>query len=153
MLSMKAKYGLLAVLSLARESDKKLVLISELAEKENIPKKFLEQILRELKNQGILESKVGKGGGYYLNKSPQSITIGQIIRTIDGTLSPVFCVSQTAYAKCKECHDEHSCAIRLVMKDVRDAIANILDKTTLAEALERSEHAKREQKNILMYNI
>lgn len=153
MLSMKAKYGLLAVLSLARESDKKLVLISELAEKENIPKKFLEQILRELKNQGILESKVGKGGGYYLNKSPQSITIGQIIRTIDGTLSPVSCVSQTAYAKCNECRDEHSCAIRLVMKDVRDAISNILDKTTLAEALERSENAKREQKDILMYNI
>ncbi len=153
MLSMKAKYGLLAVLALARKSDKKLILISELAEKENIPKKFLEQILRELKNQGILESKIGKGGGYYLNKPPHEITIGQIIRTIDGPLAPVACVSQTAYARCPECRDEHSCAIRLVMKDVRDAISQILDGTTLADALERSDQAARAKKKILMYDI
>jgi Rrf2 family protein len=153
MLSMKAKYGLLAVLALARESGKKLVLISELAERENIPKKFLEQILRELKNHGILESKIGKGGGYYLSKEPRSITVGQIVRIIDGTLAPVPCVSQTAYAKCKECKDEASCPIRLVMKDVRDAISEILDGTTLAEALERSERIVQTRKDIVMYHI
>ncbi len=153
MLSMKAKYGLLAVLALARESSKKLVLISELAERENIPKKFLEQILRELKNQGILESKIGKGGGYYLNRSPEEITIGQIVRTIDGPLAPVPCVSQSAYSRCPECRDEHSCAIRIVMKDVRDAISNILDGTTLAEALARSDRAAQERKSVLMYQI
>jgi len=153
MLSMKAKYGLLAVLALARERDKKLVLISELAERENIPQKFLEQILRELKNLGMLESKVGKRGGYHLNKSPHAITIGQIVRAIDGPLAPVSCVSKTAYSRCPECRDEYSCAIRLVMKDVRDAISQILDGTTLAEALERSDQAAREKKNILMYHI
>jgi Rrf2 family protein len=153
MLSMKAKYGLLAVLALARAADKKLVLISDLAEHENIPKKFLEQILRELKNQGILESKIGKGGGYYLNKSPHEITIGQIVRGIDGPLVPVACVSQTASSKCPECRDKYSCAIRLVMKDVQDAISQILDGTTLAEALERSYQAAQEQKNILMFHI
>jgi Rrf2 family protein len=153
MLSMKAKYGLMAVLALARESNKRLVLISELAEQENIPKKFLEQILRELKNQGILESKIGKGGGYYLNKSPQSITIGQIVRIIDGPLAPIPCVSQTAYSKCTDCRDEQSCAIRLVMKDVRDAICQILDQTTLADALERSDQVLRAQKSILMFHI
>ena len=77
MLSMKAKYALLAVFALAREIDRKHVLISELAETEKIPKKFLEQILLQLKNQGILESKIGKGGGYFLNKPPQAITIGR----------------------------------------------------------------------------
>jgi Rrf2 family protein len=150
---MKAKYGLLAVLALAREADNKLVLISDLADQENIPKKFLEQILRELKRQGILESKIGKGGGYFLNRSPREITIGQIVRSMDGPLAPVPCVSQTAYSKCKECDDEYSCAIRLVMKDVRDAISQILDGTTLAEALERSERVDRERKNIVMYQI
>jgi Rrf2 family protein len=153
MLSMKAKYGLLAVLALARKSGKKLVLISELAESEKIPKKFLEQILRELKNHGILESKIGKGGGYYLSKEPHAITIGQIVRIIDGTLAPVPCVSQTAYSKCKECKDESSCAIRLVMKDVRDAISEILDRTTLADALERSDRHVHAQKEIVMYQI
>ena len=153
MLSMKAKYALLAVFALAREFDKKLVLISELAETENIPKKFLEQILLQLKNQGILESKIGKGGGYFLNKPPQDITIGQIVRTIEGSLAPVPCVSQTAYSKCKECDDEASCAIRLVMKDVRDAISQILDGTTVAEALERSDSVVRAQLNIQMYQI
>jgi Rrf2 family protein len=153
MLSMKAKYGLLAVLALAREADQKLMLISDLAEQENIPKKFLEQILRELKREGILESKIGKGGGYVLNRSPREITIGQIIRCIDGPMAPVPCVSQTAYSKCKECGDEYSCAIRLVMKDVRDAISQILEGTTLAEALERSELAAREKMNVVMYQI
>jgi Rrf2 family protein len=153
MLSMKAKYGLLAVLSLAREPGDELVLISKLAENEKIPKKFLEQILRELKNQGILGSKVGKGGGYYLSKSPKAITLGQIIRTFDGPLAPVPCVSQTAYAKCAECNDENSCAIRLVMKDVRDAISLILDGTSIADALERSDQAVLMQKNNVMYHI
>jgi len=152
MLSMKAKYALLAALSLAREPNRKLVLISDLAEKENIPRKFLEQILRELKNEGILDSKIGKGGGYHLNRSPQSITIGQIIQAIDGSLSPLPCLEQTEHPKCKECRDEQTCAIRLVMKDVRDAISKILDGTTLAEARERADRAARAQ-SILMYHI
>jgi Rrf2 family protein len=153
MLSMKAKYGLKAVLALARQSNKKLVLISELAEQENIPRKFLEQILRELKNQGILESKLGKKGGYYLNKSPQSITIGQIVRTIDGPLAPLPCVSESANSGCTDCHDVQSCAIRLVMKDVCDAIARILDGTTLAHALEESDQVSRTKNSILMFQI
>jgi Rrf2 family protein len=144
---------LLAALYLARKYGNGLVLISDLAEKERIPKKFLEQILRELKNQGILGSKIGKGGGYYLNKSPRSVTFGQIIRTFDGPLAPVPCVSQTAYETYAECLDEASCPIRLVMKEVRDSISQILDGTTLAEALDMSEQAMFKKLNTVMYHI
>jgi Rrf2 family protein len=110
-------------------------LIADLAREEAIPKKFLEAILLDLKNHGILASKKGKGGGYELARHPSEVTLGHIIRILDGPLAPVSCVSQTAYKPCKECKDEHRCGIRLVMKDVREAMANILDKTSLADTL------------------
>jgi Rrf2 family protein len=153
MLSKKAKYGLRAMLYLAREKGRGPILISELAKQERIPKKFLEQILLELKNRGLLQSKMGKGGGYYLNKSPQSISFGQLIRYFDGPLAPVPCVSKNFYSRCEECGDEETCAIRLVMKDVRDSIAEILDKTSLKEALERSAAAAKETDSSFMYYI
>jgi Rrf2 family protein len=137
MLSKKAKYALQALLQLAREIGQSPVLISELAQRERIPKKFLELILLDLKKHGILQSKKGKGGGYFLGKAPQAITMGQVIRILDGPLAPLPCVSQTAYMKCQECKDEKTCGIRMVMKEVRDETARILDGTTLADVLQQ----------------
>jgi Rrf2 family protein len=135
MLSKKAKYALRALLALAKENGHGPVLISDLAERESIPKKFLELILLELKKQGILQSKKGKGGGYFLGKAPEAINLGDVIRVLDGPLAPLPCVSQTAYMKCDECEDETTCGIRIVMKEVRDATARILDGTNLADVL------------------
>ncbi len=142
MLSKKTKYGLQALLTLAREHGRGPILIADLAEQERIPKKFLELILLQLKNAGILGSRKGKGGGYFLAKDPSKITMGKAVRVLEGPLAPVPCVSETAYQKCEECDDEKSCGIRLVMKDVRNAIADILDNTTLEEVISRSSAAR-----------
>jgi len=153
MISKKTKYALKALIHLAQEYDKGPILISDLAREEKIPKKFLELILLSLKNNGILQSKKGKGGGYFLGKSPEKISMGQVIRILEGPLAPVPCVSETAYASCEECDDEETCGIRMVMKDVRDAIAGILDNTTLADVLENVEHARLKGNKILNYVI
>ncbi len=139
MLSNKTKYGLKAIQVLAKEYGQGPILISEIARRENIPAKFLELILLELKNQGILQSKKGKGGGYFLARPPHSVTVGQVVRMIEGPLAPLPCVSRTSYMRCRECRDERSCGIRIVMKDVRDATAKILDSTSLADVLKRVE--------------
>jgi Rrf2 family protein len=131
MLSKKAKYGLKAVLALAEASGQGPVLISDLVEQHRLPRKFLEAILLELKRHGILQSKKGKGGGYFLRDAPSQITLGRVIRVLEGPLALTPCVSQTAYMKCDECLDEQACGIRLAMKDVRDATAQILDSMTL----------------------
>ncbi len=153
MISKKTKYALKALLYLAREYDRGPILISDLAREERIPKKFLELILLTLKNSGILQSKKGKGGGYYLGKHPSVITMGSVIRILEGPLAPVPCVSESAYAKCEECVDEQNCGIRLVMKDVRDAMARILDGATLAEVMERVERERLKESGILTYMI
>jgi len=140
MLSRKTKYGLNSLLYLAKRIDQGPVLIAALSSDEKIPQKFLEAILLDLKKHGILDSKKGKGGGYMLSKHPKEIKIGQIVRILDGPLAPVSCVSQTAYKKCDECRDENLCGIRLVMKDARDAIANILDNTSLEDVLLKAEN-------------
>ena len=153
MISKKTKYGLKALIYLARQYEQGPILIADLAREENIPKKFLEAILLALKNHGILQSKKGKGGGYYLGRHPKNITFGQAVRIMEGPLAPVPCVSETAYAKCSECENEVTCGIRLVMKDVRDAIATILDGTTLADALEKIDRAEEAHKGILDFCI
>lgn len=153
MLSKKAKYALRAALALAKEHGHGPVLIAELAERERIPKKFLELILLDLKNEGLLQSKKGKGGGYGLGKAPDKITVGQVIRAIDGPIAPIPCVSQTAYVKCEECPDEMTCGIRLVMKEVRDATARIVDHTSLADVLARVEQAARREEAVPAYEI
>jgi Rrf2 family protein len=130
-LTRKSKYGLKAMLLLAQEVDRGPVLISELAERQRLPRKFLEAILLELKRAGLLHSKKGKGGGYVLGRKPTEITVGQVIRVLEGPLALTPCVSVTAYRKCDECLDENTCAVRLAMKEVRDATADILDNTTL----------------------
>jgi len=153
MLSKKTKYGLQALLVLARDYGRGPILIAELAERDRIPKKFLESILLQLKNAGILGSRKGKGGGYFLARDPSQITMGKAVRVLEGPLAPVPCVSETAYQKCVECDDEASCGIRLVMKDVLDAIADILDHTTLQEVIARSSAATKIYKQIVDYQI
>jgi len=132
MLSRKSKYGLKALLVLADEKGRGPVQAAELAERQRLPKKFLEAILLDLTRHGLLLSKKGRGGGYALNRKPGDITLGQVIRILNGPLALVPCVSQTAYARCEECIDEKTCGVHLAMKEVRDATALILDNTTLA---------------------
>ena len=143
MLSRKAKYGLKALIHLAQRAGEGPVLIEELARAEGIPRKFLEQILLELKKKGLLHSRKGRGGGYQLGRAPEEIFMGEIVRVLDGPLAPVPCVSVIAYRKCDECPDENACGIRLVMKEVRDSIAHILDTASLADVLTRIERARR----------
>ena len=133
MLSKKAKYGLKAMTILAKEYGRGPLLIGEIARRERIPSKFLELILLELKKSGFLQSKKGKGGGYYLNRLPESISVGSLIRALDGPLALLPCVSQMAYERCAECPDEEACGIRNVFKEVRDSTVSILERTTLAE--------------------
>ena len=153
MLSKKTKYALQALILLTKEYGRGPVLISELAEKEGIPKKFLELILLNLKNKGILQSKKGKGGGYLLGKPPDRITLGEVIRILDGPLAPLPCVSQTAYRKCDECEDEMTCGIRQVMKQVRDETARILDGTTLLDLQNNVEKLTSRRKEALVFHI
>ena len=133
MLTKKSKYGLKALLTLAQHAGQGPMLVTDLAERERIPKKFLEAILLELKRHGVVQSRKGKGGGYFLRRKPAEITFGEVIRVLDGPLAAVPCVSQMAYMKCTECVDEQTCGVRLAMKEVRDATAHILDNTTLAD--------------------
>jgi Rrf2 family protein len=137
LLSRKCKYGLKALLLLAEEAGRGPVLVSELAARDAIPKKFLEAILLELNRHGLVQSKKGKGGGYFLRRAPSEITFSDVIRALEGPLAAVPCVSQTAYARCAECVDEVTCGVRMAMQEVRDATAQILDSTTLADVNRR----------------
>lgn len=144
-LSRRSKYGLKALLALAQESGRGPVLVSDLAERDAIPKKFLEAILLDLNRQGLVQSKKGKGGGYFLRRAAADITFGQVIRALEGPLALVPCVSQTAYAPCTECIDEPTCGVRLAMQQVRDATAEILDNTTLADVNRRVRRRRRSE--------
>ncbi len=136
-LSKRGEYGLRALidLALAAELGRDLVQLNELAEGEKIPIKFLEQIVLDLKEGGFLASVRGKHGGYKLSRPANQIAIGQIVRHLDGPLAPIGCVSLTAYQRCS-CPDEDHCGLRMLMLDVRNAIANILDRYTLANVVE-----------------
>ncbi len=153
MLSKKTKYGLRALLALARKWNQGPILIADLAKQEKIPKKFLELILLELKNKGILQSKKGKGGGYFLGKKPEEVSLGAVIRALEGPLAPLPCVSQMAHRTCEECTDELTCGIRSVMKEVRDSTAAILDGASLADVLHRVKILEQEKNHILVYSI
>lgn len=141
MLSMRTKYALKALIFLAKAKNQGPVLIGDIAESQKLPRKFLEQILLELKNLRVLKSKQGKGGGYLLAKEPSQIQMGHIVRVFNGPLALVPCVSVTAFEKCEECLDFTHCGVRRVMKKVRDVTADILDGTTLETllAIEASE--------------
>lgn len=133
MLSQKAKYGLKALMYLVQHQERGGVPIGEIAQAEAIPRKFLDAILLELKKQGYLASRMGKSGGYWLAKAPATISVGEIIRTLDGPLAPIPCASRNAFQPCADCTDVNACRIRRVMLEARDAIAAVLDNTSLAE--------------------
>jgi Rrf2 family protein len=132
---MKAKYALKSLIFMASKSDTMLQ-SKEIAKQADVPLKFLEAILQELKQMGIVNSKRGVFGGYFLAKKTEFIMIGDIIRNIDGPLAPVRCASLTAYQKCDDCISEVKCSIRKTMLEVRNAIANILDNKSLADMVQ-----------------
>ena len=141
-LSKRGEYGLRAMIMLAGSARENgplpVVQIKEISQREQISPKFLEQILLTLKNAGLLHSKMGVGGGYYLARPASEITLGQIFRVLDGPVAPIKCVSQMAYEPCG-CPDEQTCGLRLVMGDVRNAIVDILDHTSLEDVTKRRE--------------
>lgn len=132
-LSKRGEYALRALIGLAvaERQEHRTVALAQLAERENIPAPFLEQILRRLKEGGYIASVRGKEGGYSLALSASQISVGEVVRFIEGPLAPVRCVSRTAYERCS-CPDEHACGLRLLMERVRNSVADILDGTTLA---------------------
>jgi len=132
-LTKKAKYGLKALVHLATVEPGRPELVNDIAEAEQIPKKFLDAILADLRNAGFVHSKKGKGGGYALARPPKEISIGAVVRALDGPLAPIQCASKTVYRRCDDCTNEKHCAVRLVMLQVREAIAGVLDNTTLEE--------------------
>lgn len=133
MLTKKGKYGLKAMVHLAGIEDKRLVSVGEIATRHQIPRKFLDNILAELRNAGFVNSRKGKGGGFCLAKPAHEIHIGNIIRALDGALAPIACASKTDYRPCDDC-DEDDCEVRLMMLDVREAVAAVLDNRTLADS-------------------
>jgi Rrf2 family protein len=139
-LSKRGEYGIRAMLYMARAAAAApgaLVHIKQIAEKENIPIKYLEQIMLTMRHAGLLHSRMGVGGGYQLAKPAANLNLGQIVRTLDGPLAPVNCVSHMAYEPC-DCPDEATCGLRLAMLDVRNNIASVLDNTTLADIVSRT---------------
>jgi Rrf2 family protein len=140
MISQKAKYALRALVALAR-AESGSMMIGEIATQQTIPRKFLEQILLELKRHGLVASRRGKFGGYALLKPADRITFGQVLRLIDGPIAPLPCLSKIAYRKCSDCTDEGTCEIRRVFSRVADSARDVLDTTTLADALETSKFA------------
>jgi Rrf2 family protein len=140
---------------LSRNYGRGPVLISQLAEDEAIPKKFLEQILLSLKTRGLVSSKTGRGGGYMLAQPPSQITIASVIRMIDGPIAPLPCASETRFHKCDECVDIETCGTRMVMKEVRDAMAEILERTTLASVCRKVDSARQKAQDpkLALYQI
>jgi len=138
MLTAKAKYSLKALVHLAMLEPGATTQAMDIAEAHNIPKKFLDAILGDLRNAGIVFSKKGPGGGYMLARAPSDIKIGQVIRTMEGPLAPIPCASRTAYQPCRDCKSVKSCTIRLTMAKVRDAMSGVLDRLTIADMVAQS---------------
>ena len=138
MLTNKGKYGLKAMVHLTGVRPGEVAQVGEIAEANAIPKKFLDQIFSELRKAGLVHSKKGKAGGYALAKSAESISVGQIVRVLDGPLAPIQCSSVTAYRSCDDCGDENCCPVRLIMLEARNALAAVLNSRSLAELREMS---------------
>ncbi|HWG04290.1 MAG TPA: Rrf2 family transcriptional regulator, partial [Beijerinckiaceae bacterium] len=130
MLTNKGKYGLKAMVHLAGLEPGRPALVADIAKENEIPKKFLDTILGELRNAGFVQSKKGKGGGYVLARPAHEIRVGHVIRVLDGPLAPVNCASRTSYRRCDDCRDEQRCAVRLMMLEARNALATVLDNRT-----------------------
>jgi Rrf2 family protein len=151
-LSLRGEYALRALLVLGLNHGEHVVKIQAISEQQNIPKRFLEQILNDLRSAGVVESKRGVAGGYRLSKPPEEISLAFVIRHFEGPLAPVKCVSEKYYARCT-CPDEARCGIRSVMKDVREAIVKILESVTVAELCNRAKALEGARANPLDYII
>ncbi|MDX2305080.1 MAG: Rrf2 family transcriptional regulator [Microscillaceae bacterium] len=139
MISKKAKYAINALVHLAKKHNQGPILISEIAEQERIPQKFLEAILLELKRDGIVSSKKGKGGGYYLLRNPEEVNMADVIRLIDGPIALLPCVSYKFYERCEECKDEVTCGIRDMFLEVRHQTVALLKEATLEKIIKREQ--------------
>lgn len=139
MISQKAKYAFKALVHLASVPRGQAMLIEDIATQANIPRKFLEHILLNLKHAGVIVSRRGRGGGYALLKDPADITIGQVLRVIDGPIAPLGCLSRSAYRPCADCPDEEVCAVRAIFGDIFAATIILMDATTLADAVRRTD--------------
>lgn len=136
-MSLRGEYALRAMLVLGLNYERPVVRIQAISDQQNIPKRFLEQILNDLKSAGFVQSKRGVAGGYRLARKPEQINLAAVVRHVEGALAPVSCVSERFYESCS-CPDEARCAIRSVMKEVRDAIVKILEGVTIAELCQRA---------------
>lgn len=146
MLTKKGKYGLKALIYLARLPPQELALINTVAQANDIPKKFLEGILNDLKKATFVHSKKGKGGGYYLARKPEEIHVGDVIRVLDGPLAPIACASNNFFERCDDCADDEVCPVRLTMLNVRNAISDVLDRQTLADLRDLPRHQRKQRR-------
>jgi Rrf2 family protein len=151
-LSLRGEYALRALVVLGLNYDQHVLRIQTISEQQNIPKRFLEQILNDLKSAGIVESRRGMAGGYRLSKAPDQISLALVIRHIEGPLAPVSCVSEKFYSRCT-CPDEAKCGIRSIMKEVREAIVKILEGVSVAELCQRVKDLQGVHANPLDYVI
>lgn len=138
-LTQRGKYALKALIHLGRAYGEGPVLSSRIAEEENIPRKFLESILLELKHQGYLQSRPGRGGGYWLTRDPHEVILGHVMRIFEGPIAPIACVSKRYYAPCTDCDDESTCEVRRTMLEVKKAMLGVLDRTSVADAIARAD--------------
>lgn len=135
--SSRSNYALRALIDLAQHQTGHPVQLHDIAARTGVSAKYLEQILAALKPTGIVHSKAGVGGGYYLGRPPAAIKVGEVVRHLDGPLAPMACASQTAHEACENCPDEETCSLRALWLDVRNAIADILDRTSIADVISR----------------
>ena len=143
MLSQKARYALRALFVLGARKSAEPMMIADIAKEANVPRKFLEQILLEMKNRGLVHSHRGKYGGYTLGRPTNRISFAEVLRIIDGPLALSPCASRTAFRKCDDCDDETTCAIRKFLLKVRDSPASILENSTIAQAIAFEKPAKK----------
>ena len=151
-LSVRGEYALRALLVLGLNYDESVVRIQTISEQQNIPKRFLEQILNDLKSAGVVQSRRGVAGGYRLARRPEEIPLAIIVRHIEGALAPVSCVSERFYEKCS-CPDESRCAIRTVMKEVHEAVVKIMERVTVADLCDRARRLQNEPLSPFDFNI
>lgn len=151
-LSLRGEYTLRALVVLGLNYHQTVIRIQTISEQQNIPKRFLEQILNDLKSAGVVESKRGVAGGYRLAMPPENVNLAMVIRHMEGALAPISCVSENFYEKCS-CPDEARCGIRSVMKEVRDAVVRILEKVTVADLCQRVRNLEADQIKRLDYVI
>ena len=152
MISKKTKYALRALGYLAERPPGETMLIAELAERGRFPRKFLEAILVALRKGGVLQSRIGKGGGYLLAAPPSEIPVGRVVTILEGEFTPLPCLAEGS-PPCGECEDEDACSVRMVMGQVKRTVAELLDGVTVADLLEMSRHARARKNEVLNFSI